>query len=365
MLTISHYVDCILPDSALLPAPLEDILFFDIETTGFSPASSSLYLIGVLAFKEGRMKLTQWFATRMSEEEDILLAFCDYLKHFSCLIHFNGEQFDIPYLEKCASTYHITLPFSSCTSFDLFKKIREKKTLLGLTSCRQKAVEQFLKIHRDDTYDGRQLISVYEQYLKNHSEKLLHLLLLHNAEDVSGMLHLLPILSYGTLIEHSKDMALVSWHIEKNLLYINLKYVIEVPVSLTTTIHDITFSLQSENGNSLITIKIPLFTGELKYFYSDFKEYYYLPQEDIAIHKKIAEFVSKEHKKKATRNTAYTRKSGTFVKLPLEIKEPFILDGEVVSILKNEYKSKEEFIILQEKDSFLLFLGQYLVSALL
>lgn len=361
MLTISHYVDCPLPDTVLLPAPLEDILFFDIETTGFSPASSSLYLIGVLALEDGRFKLTQWFATRMSEEEEVLLAFCAYLKRFSCVIHFNGDQFDIPYLEKCASAYHMTLPFSSCTSFDILKQVREKKGLLGLSSCRQKSVEQFLRIHRDDPYDGGQLIPVYEQYLKNHAEELLDLLLLHNAEDVKGMLQLLPILSYGKLSSNSKNMTLESWNQTDNILEICLKNTFHVPVPICIWIDNVSFDI----GNMFITMKFQLLEGELKYFYPDFKEYYYLPEEDIAIHKKIAEFVSKEHKKKATRTTAYTKKSGVFVRLPSKAREPFTINNDTISVLKKEYKSKEEFTILQENDDFMLCFGQYIISVLL
>ncbi len=358
MLTISHYIDHPLPAPELLPDSLENILFFDIETTGFSPDSSSLYLIGVLDFEKGRFKLTQWFATRMSEEEEVLLAFCEYLKKFTCIIHFNGDQFDIPYLEKCARAYHITLPFENCVSFDILKQVREKKTLLGLSSCRQKSVEQFLGIARDDKYDGGQLIPVYQQYLKNHSDELLQLLLLHNAEDVAGMLQLLPILSYSKIIEQSNDLTLDSWSHTNDLLEIRLQIPINVPVPIQSDTKFASISF----GNSFITLQIPLFHGELKYFYEDYKDYYYLPEEDMAIHKKIAEFVAKEHKKKATRATAYTKKSGTFIKiLPNKL---FKTDNEITPILKADYKSKENFIILQDNKEFILHLGQFFISSL-
>ena len=46
MITIKHPVD--LPDTYPLDriGPLKDLLFFDIETTGFSGDTSQLYLIG-------------------------------------------------------------------------------------------------------------------------------------------------------------------------------------------------------------------------------------------------------------------------------------------------------------------------------
>ena len=362
MLTISRYIDCAAADFALLPASPEQVLFFDIETTGFSPASSSLYLIGALAMEQGRLKLTQWFATRMSEEQEVLLAFKEYLSHYSCLVHFNGDQFDIPYLEKCAGAYGITLPFSNCQSVDILKQVRQHKKLLGLSNCRQKTVEQFLSIHREDMYDGGQLIPVYQQYLGNHATELLDLLLLHNAEDVTGMLQLLPILSYGKIVENLDDITLECWKQEENKLYLTLKSPFEVPVSIDFTRDNFTIRI----SKCFVTIEIPLFLGELKYYYPDYKEYYYLPEEDIAIHQKIAEFVAKEHKKKATRATAYTKKRGIFIKLPsIAAKQSPIFQEQELPCLKTHWKEKERFVILEEKEELLQFWGQYMAKALL
>ena len=40
----------------------EDAIFFDIETTGFSPAHSNLYLIGCATRKGGLLCIDQFFA---------------------------------------------------------------------------------------------------------------------------------------------------------------------------------------------------------------------------------------------------------------------------------------------------------------
>lgn len=58
---------------------------------------------------------------------------------------------------------------------------------------------------------------------------------------------------------------------------------------------------------------IPSITGELKHFYKDYKNYYYLPAEDIAYHKSVSEFVDRSARVQATARTAYTKKTGTFV----------------------------------------------------
>ena len=72
MITITKKLD--LPDTYPLDriGPLSDLLFFDIETTGFSGDTSNLYLIGCTYFQEGSWNLIQWFADTKAAEKDLL-----------------------------------------------------------------------------------------------------------------------------------------------------------------------------------------------------------------------------------------------------------------------------------------------------
>ena len=47
----------------------ESALFFDIETTGFSPANTQVYLIGCAARRGNFICVTQFFAEKPQEEE--------------------------------------------------------------------------------------------------------------------------------------------------------------------------------------------------------------------------------------------------------------------------------------------------------
>ena len=47
---------------------LEDILFVDIETTGFTARSSCLYLIGAIYFEKDQIHLMQFFAEKKEED---------------------------------------------------------------------------------------------------------------------------------------------------------------------------------------------------------------------------------------------------------------------------------------------------------
>ena len=53
----------------------EESIFFDIETTGFSPANSSVYLIGCARRKGKYICIDQYFAENPSEEKIIISAF--------------------------------------------------------------------------------------------------------------------------------------------------------------------------------------------------------------------------------------------------------------------------------------------------
>ena len=54
----------------------------------------------------------------------------------------------------------------------------------------------------------------------------------------------------------------------------------------------------------------------LKFFYKDYKNYFYLPNEDMAIHKSMATFIDKDKKIKATKDNCYTKITDTFILIP-------------------------------------------------
>lgn len=299
----------------------EEFLFFDIETTGLSPRNSSVYLIGAAGYENGRQVLRQWFAENLAEEEAILEAFLDFSRHFRHLIHFNGTTFDVPFLQARFRKYGLDCSFSRMEQTDIYRLVSPCKNLMKLSNCRQKSLEEFLGIHREDPFTGGQLTEVYRSYREKPDEQLLRVLLLHNADDIRGMLSILPVLAYPSLFSsapHVRQARLAPCRdAEGNsrkelLLYLSLSYSLPVPFSF--------------NGNGCFftgtegqgILKVPVFTGELKHFYPDYKNYSYLPGEDNAIHKSVAVYVDKAHRLPATPETCYTRKSGDFLPLPPE-----------------------------------------------
>ncbi|MBS6646475.1 MAG: ribonuclease H-like domain-containing protein [Clostridiaceae bacterium] len=363
MITIDKPIS--LPDTYPLNriGSLDDLLFFDIETTGFSGDYSNLYLIGCTYYKNDSWHLIQWFADTRESEPELLHAFFRFLKNYKILVHFNGDGFDIPYLLKRCKFYGFPYDFSQVESFDIYRKIKPYRYLLQLDSLKQKSIECFLGINREDTYNGGQLIEVYHDYLRSHDDYLYQLLILHNEDDLKGMPQILPILNYPDFFEH--PFELVNQAIESFtdifgdpyrslMLTCKSRYRIPVPVERSLLFA----ACRAEDD--LLLLSIGLFDGCLKHFYPNYKDYYYLIYEDTAIHKSVGEFVDKDARKKATPKTCYTKKNGCFLPQFEPVWEPY---------LQSEYKSKVTYIeyedaLFNEPDKFEAYLRQLIAQLL-
>lgn len=297
------------------------LLFFDIETTGFSGDYNTVYLIGCVYKRENIWHFIQWFADSLDSESEVLEHFFQFAKGFHTLVHFNGDTFDIPFLQKRVQALGLSCSFDGLESFDIYKRIKPYKKHLGLSSMKQKAIEGFLGIDREDRYTGGQLIEVYGEYVKTKDDDLLRLLLLHNEDDLKGMPALLPILFYPDFF--SQDFTLtevrrIAGETPRLLLSLEGERETVLPVPLRASVPS--YSLCAE-GNCL-ELSLRLYEGTLKFFYPNYRDYYYLIYEDTAVHKSVGEFVDKSARIKATRETCYTKKSGTFLPQPTPLWTP-------------------------------------------
>ena len=115
----------------------KNLVFFDIETTGFSSIHSNLYLIGCIQEFDGKYEVIQWFAENPEEESLILHEFFQYIAHTDTLVHYNGTGFDIPYLEAKCKKYSLPYQFTKYNSFDLYKRISKFKNILYILVIRR------------------------------------------------------------------------------------------------------------------------------------------------------------------------------------------------------------------------------------
>lgn len=312
----------------------ETTALFDIETTGFSPKHTNLYLIG-LAWREGEnVQIEQLLADDVLEEKALLDAFLDRLTAIDTLLTYNGSGFDLPYLKEKLRQQNLPDPFDRFAYIDLYQELSGLKGVLGLPNLKQKSVETFLSIERKDEYSGGDLIPVYRHYSATKDSLPEELLLLHNFEDVRGMLDLIPMRAYPSLF--NGDFIVTDASIQGDELHLMLTLTTPLPRPLTLTA--LPYRLRAEGDSAKLSVQIE--ETELKYFFPEPKDYYYLPEEDLAIHKSVSSYVEKSHRKQATKATCYTRKAGRFLPQPIELFTPVFRKG---------YKEHAQFFLVPEK----------------
>ena len=360
---------------------LEDAMLYDIETTGLNPKASQLYLLGVLLFHKENSEFIQYFAESVLDEEEILEQFFQLCKAKKVLISFNGEGFDNRFIETMAKSYGKLPLHLNLKQLDLFKLIRKRKKFYGLESCSLKSCERFLGIYREDRCNGGELISVYREYLQNKDSEKKNLLLLHNREDIQNLPALFSFLAYENIFQgnvhfqraellvrdemkekndnHQKDNSLQikdlelgerqnSRTTEKLCLRFSLPSSVPVPLTLTPK----NFLLEIKETSLCLTV--PLYQGELCYFFKDYKDYEFIPSEDRVVHKSLAAMYPKEMREKAKASTAYQKMKTSFL--------PVFQEGE--KVFKKTYQDKNCFIPFKENTFESISPVEYLLSFL-
>ena len=385
----------------------ENILAVDIETTGLSSARDRIYLIGCGYWEDGCWKLIQWFDDHGDGEADILTSFLLFSKKFTTLMHYNGRQFDLPFLARRIVWNGLQgIPGAedfpaAMKSLDLYRYLKPYQKLLALPDLKQQTVERFLDTGRTENRSGGELVKVYlsytgasaptktevsrerdlasestkridaaminrllqEQARKNAQQAALQrsgdsalaedtvsssdpaspagsrtslfdadpsvpadrsrmrtMLLSHNSADVAGLVAMTDILMWKDLFQADLSVYRAqanTYHDadgepqQELIMYARAENVPEdIHVPAGTASLDGCYCAFS--GNKVV-LKVPIFSGKLHYYYANYKDYYYLPELDQAIHKSIASYVDPKHREQARADNCYTGKVGSFL----------------------------------------------------
>ena len=189
---------------SILNCDPKDVLFFDIETTGLSPKTSRVFLIGLISFQPDikEWQLIQFLLEHNCEEEEsqLLKTFSAFVENKSQLIHFNGNSFDIPYLISRYEKHQLSNPFSKKDSLDLYREfLRMPAFFKQMPNHTQKSFEELTGYPRKDLLSGKEMIKIYHNYAQTPSKETEELLLQHNYDDLVGMLSIFSLFNLKQL----------------------------------------------------------------------------------------------------------------------------------------------------------------------
>lgn len=245
-----------------------NICFIDIETTGLNRNNSIIYLIGVLHNDKNSNNwiLNQYFASNINKEKDILKEFVSNIHYFDKIVTFNGDAFDIPFIEHRLKHNNIEYIFDKSKSFNLYKIIKKNSFFLNLPNLKLKTIENSLGFIREDKYTGYDCIGFYYEYLNSREKLLKENILRHNYDDLVHMLDIIGILDvldekksfYIDIkgknikfnIDHIEifgDMMNISGNIDTNLLN-NIKHYGKNYSVLTNELNQFTTTIEFKSG---------------------------------------------------------------------------------------------------------------------
>ena len=298
-----------LPDK--IPFPPEKTAFLDLETKAFGRKNSRILYLGLIFQENGTWQVRQWLPEQTEEEKEMLQEVLTLLPRFSCLIHYNGNSFDLPVLTRRCTALALPLDLSSSESIDLYRCFAPLKKLLGFPHLDQRSLEGFLGLERSGAWNNDLLL-------------------------LPGLLAFFPYLSLldggftvtqAVFKEETADQPVLS--VQAELLH-------PVPKPFSLHLPQGYLSCQGTGfGFLLYGIR-----DTLKYYYPDYQNYYYLPEEDQAIHKSVADCVDPAYRKKATRNTCYIKKTGIFLPQPSPWFHP---------VFYRDRKDKTCYLLMDEK----------------
>ena len=170
----------------------------DIETTGLNPDQSHFILGGLVVPDSQGKKSLQIFSDSKEEEASLLRSYLSEIKDLDLLISYNGDHFDLPFLNRRIKYNHIPreeLPMFQ--SFDLYRILDRYSTFRKLLpNLKQKTVETFLGLwtDRSDEISGAESVELYHKFLKTGDPAIRDIILLHNKDDILQLSRLMKVL---------------------------------------------------------------------------------------------------------------------------------------------------------------------------
>ncbi len=177
-----------------LSDPMEQVCFFDTETTGLSGgAGNMIFQAGIGYFEENTLIVDQFFISSPVEEPKFLSALNEILASHPTVVTYNGKSFDIPLLNT-----RLVLNRMAEQELNVIDLLHASRTVWKhrLSSFRLTDVERgVLGVFRENDLPGAMVPGVYRDYILGRDTGAILEVLRHNHQDIVSLVLLLKHLA--------------------------------------------------------------------------------------------------------------------------------------------------------------------------
>lgn len=157
---------------------------FDVETTGLFHSRDCIINAG---FCSPLGEVWQNFTEDPGDEKRTVEEALERIEQADAVVTYNGDTFDLPFLQRRAQKYGLCDKLPLLWSVDLYRWLKKYwPAASSMKSMSQKSVEEAFGLadRRTDEIPGGDCIPLYNYYLQTKDEKAKQAILLHNADDV-------------------------------------------------------------------------------------------------------------------------------------------------------------------------------------
>lgn len=182
-------------------------IVLDIETTGLDAQDDKLVLLGFISYEDDKCYIIQYFAENDSEEKRLLEIYIKMVDGKK-IINYNGDKFDIPFLNIRLEKNKLMPIFP--TSFDIYKLISDHRKYFAFESMKLMDIEKTIGIYRNDPSRYKVVSKLTEDIKKRKKSKPI---MIHNENDIIATEKLANIGDY-----FKKELSI---DINSNNIYLN------------------------------------------------------------------------------------------------------------------------------------------------
>lgn len=248
----------------------QKVVYFHCIADGHYWRTSHIHELSLLFQNENNEWVVQSWKTEKEEDEyDLLKGFIDTILPYDTLVGFNSTSFHLPFLESKLKSYDLPLIILHKNHIDLLKLIKPIGKHLHISTKLQ---------------DLRIFFNINERI-----------------SEIESIAYYSYLFVYEEILNGSFDV-LYTEKVNDVEFLITCNTCLLFPNNIR--INDEEFYLIGENNSLKVLLKSK--EGYVRLYYPNYKDYYYLPEENMILHKSLASTLPKSQKVKATKANCYT-----------------------------------------------------------